>query len=92
MPTTGHHESTMYRYYRALPETVVISESRHVRTSHDAFDWVEDIGQATKDHLDETNETRRKLKEQHDLNTDLVVITESKLWRTRYAVGLRRAS
>ena len=78
---------TSKAYYRALPASLTtLTNNRYVLDFHAAFDWVLDIGDATPDYLEAVKVTQQKLKEQHNVDTQLVEIDNPEFMLPKYVV------
>jgi hypothetical protein len=79
---------TIKAYYRALPESgTTLTDNRYVLDFHAAFDWVSDVEDATPDSLEAAKVTQQKLKEQHNVDTQLVKIDDDpELMLPKYVV------
>jgi hypothetical protein len=60
----------MRRYYRALPQ--------HTKGAPDAFKWVPDIKDATKDYRPSVETTQGNLKRDYSIDTVLVPVQDAK--------------
>lgn len=74
-------------YYRALPGiTFCPTENRYVAEVRVAFDWVTEIKQASADYEASCNATQQKLREQYDIDTELVRVDDRNLLQAKFVL------
>jgi hypothetical protein len=76
------------KYYRALGVVQTPTE-RYVANLHRSFDWVTDIHEATPDYLESAEATQADLKQQHNIDTELVKIGDPKQMQPKYVLLCR---
>ena len=78
---------TRETYYRALPARITTpTENRYIADVQEAFDWVLDIQDATPDYLESAKVTQQKLKQQHNVDTELVKVEDQRLLQPKYVL------
>jgi hypothetical protein len=73
-------------YYRALPAKDITTPNHYVLDLHDAFDWVADITDATPDYKQSVEVTQEKLRDQMNIDTELVKIDDAKQMEPKYVL------
>jgi len=69
----------MRTYYRALPQAS--------KGAPDAFDWVREVEDATKDYLESVEKTQKDLKRDYGIDTELDEVPDGNLMKPKYALS-----